>query len=149
DAHVLHPSQFRALQHWMARRELRIARWMIARFDILLPQEALAAVTEDSSDEAGFPGLTARRDIQIVLLQSTGPRREQRAAFRRMAKDMAGRYLQKHPLLGPRRLIVLADLLGDQEEAISPSSLRELGEMVDATQRRLKVTGARRTEFEK
>ncbi len=149
DAHVLHPSQFRALQHWLARRELRIARWMIARFDILLPHEALAAVTDDRSERADFPGLTASRDMEVVLLQSSGPRREQRAAFRRMAKDMAGRYLQKHSLLGPRRLIVLADLLGDQEESISPSSLRELGEMVDAAQRRLKVTDARRVELGK
>src|SRR5262249_45556116 len=32
DANHLHPNQFRVLQHWLARRELRIARWMIARF---------------------------------------------------------------------------------------------------------------------
>src|SRR5262249_727561 len=54
DAHVLPPSQFRVLEHWLARRELRIARWMIARFDILLPQEALAAVTEDRADRTDF-----------------------------------------------------------------------------------------------
>jgi hypothetical protein len=149
DANYLHPSQFRALQHWLARRELRIARWMIARFDILQPKEALAAVTEDREARTDFPGLTASRDIEVVLLQSSGPRREQRAAFRRMAKDMAGRYLQKHSLLGPRGLTILVDMLGEQEELISPSSLRELGDMVDAAQRRLKVTVDRRAEFEK
>jgi hypothetical protein len=149
DANYLHPGQFRAIQHWLARRELRIARWMIARFDILLPKEALAAVTVDREDRTDFPGLTASRDIEVVLLQSSGPRREQRAAFRRMAKDMASRYLQKHPLLGPRGHTVLADMLGEEEESISPSSLRELGEMTDAAQRRLKVTDERRAEFEK
>ena len=149
DANYLHPGQFRALQHWLARRELRIARWMIARFDILLPKEALAAVTENREDRTDFPGLTASRDIEVVLLQSSGPRREQRAAFRRMAKDMASRYLQKHSLLGPRGLTILADMLGEEEESISPSSLRELGEMVDAAQSRLKVTDDRRAEFEK
>lgn len=148
DANVLHPSQFRALEHWLARRELRIARWMIARFDILLPQEALAAVTEDRSDRDDFPGLTASRDIEVVLLQSSGPRREQRTAFRRMAKDMAGRYLQKHPLLGPRRLVVLSDLLSDQEEIISPSAIRELSDSVTAAQRRLRVADTRRSAFE-
>jgi hypothetical protein len=132
DANYLHPGQFRALQHWLARRELRIARWMIARFDILLPKEALAAVTEDREDKTDFSGLTASRDIEVVLLQSSGPRREQRTAFRRMAKDMASRYLQKHSLLGPRGLTILADMLGEEEESISPSSLRELGEMTDA-----------------
>ncbi len=149
DANYLHPGQFRALQHWLARRELRIARWMIARFDILLPKEALAAVTEDREDRTDFPGLTASRDIEVVLLQSSGPRREQRTAFRRMAKDMASRYLQKHSLLGPRGLTILADMLGEEEESISPSSQRELGEMTNAAQRRLKVTDERRAEFEK
>ncbi len=33
DAHNLHPAQFRALERWLARRELRIARWVIARFE--------------------------------------------------------------------------------------------------------------------
>ena len=61
---------------------------------------------------------------------------------------MAGRYLQKHSLLGPRRLVVLSDLLGDQEETITASAMRELSDLVDATQRRLKVATARRTAFE-
>jgi hypothetical protein len=148
DANVLHPTQFLALEHWLARRELRIARWIIARFDILLPKDALAAITEDHSDRADFPGLTASRDIEVVLLQSSGPRREQRTAFRRTAKDMAGRYLQKHPLLGPRRLVVLSDLLSVQEECIAPFQLRELAESVDTAQRRLKVADARRKAFE-
>ena len=81
DANYLHPGQFRALQYWLARRELRIARWMIARFDILLPKEALTAVTEDRGDRTDFPGLTASRDIEVVRLQSSGPRREQRRGF--------------------------------------------------------------------
>lgn len=148
DAHVLHPSQFRVLEHWLARRELRIARWMIARFDILLPQEALIAVTEDRTSRTDFPGLTASRDVEVVLFQSSGPRREDRKAFRRMAKDMAGRYLQKHSLLGPRRLVALGDLLSDQEERISPSALRELGESVNASQHRLRVAPARRSALE-
>lgn len=49
DAHWLHPSQFEAVRHWLARRELRIARWVITRFDILQPGEALAVVAEDNA----------------------------------------------------------------------------------------------------
>ena len=59
DAHVLHPEQFRALEHFLVRRELRIARWIIARFDVLLPEEALAAAIEDRSDATEYPGVTA------------------------------------------------------------------------------------------
>src|SRR5262249_16884066 len=42
----------------------------------------------------------------------------------------------------------LSDLLGDQEEPIAPSSIRELSESVGAGQRRLKVADPRRTAFE-
>ena len=147
DAHVLHPAQFQALQRWLARRELRIARWMIARFDVLLPQEALQAVTEDRSETASYPGLSQDREIEAVLLQSSGPRRENRTIFRRMAKDMAGRYLRRMPLLSARNLVVLGDLLGDEEALISPSERRRLAESVEAAQRRIQVADARRETF--
>jgi hypothetical protein len=148
DAHVLQPAQFQALQRWLARRELRIARWVISRLDVLLPQEALAAVTEDRSEGVSYPGLSQDREIEVVLLQSSGPRRENRSNFRRMAKDMAGRYLRRMPLLNTRNLVVLGDLLGDQEVAITASELKRLTESVDATQLRLQVAGPRRAAFE-
>lgn len=149
DAHVLHPAQFRALQRWLARRELRIARWMIARFDVLLPQEALAAVTEDRSDAASYPGLSQDRETEVILLQSSGPRRENRTNFRRMAKDMAGRYLRRMPLLSARDLVVLGDLLDDEEATLTASNCQRLRESVDAAQKRLMVADARRQAFEK
>jgi hypothetical protein len=149
DAHVLHPAQFKALQRWLARRELRIARWMIARFDVLLPQEALAAVIEDRSDAASYPGLSQDREIEVILLQSSGPRRENRTNFRRMAKDMAGRYLRKMPLLSARDLVVLGDLLEDEEVRLTASECRQLRERVDVAQRRLQVADTRRAGFEK
>lgn len=149
DAHILHPAQFQALQRWLARRELRIARWMIARFDVLLPQEALAAVTEDRSDTVTYPGLSKDRETEVVLLQSSGPRRENRTNFRRMAKDMAGRYLRRMPLLSARDLVVLGDLLGDEEALITAAERRQLRERVDAIQRRLKVADTRMADFKK
>ncbi len=149
DAHVLHPAQFQALQRWLARRELRIARWMIARFDVLLPQEALAALTEDRTDAASYPGLSQDREIEVVLLQSSGPRRENRTNFRRMAKDMAGRYLRRMPLLSNKNLVVLGDLLGDEEIAVSPSDGKRLGETTQAVQRRLQVAESRVETFRK
>ena len=42
DAHVLHPDQYEQVKRWLAGRELRLARWMLARFDALKPEEALA-----------------------------------------------------------------------------------------------------------
>jgi hypothetical protein len=148
DAHVLHPAQFRALERFLVRRELRIARWMIARFDVLLPQEALAAAIEDRSDPAEFPGVTAHRDTEVILLQSSGNRRTERTRFRNMAKDMAGRYLRRMPLLNERGLTELGNLLGDATVSITPGRLKELAGRVDAAQKRLHVSPAQRQTFE-
>jgi hypothetical protein len=148
DAHVLHPAQFRALERFLVRREPRVARWMIARFDVLLPQEALAAAVEDRSDPAEFPGVTAHRDTEVILLQSSGNRRAERTRFRNMAKDMAGRYLRRMPLLNERGLTDLANLLGDATVSITAGRLRELRERVDAAQKRLHVSAAQRQTFE-
>ena len=148
DAHVLHPDQFRVLQHWLARRELLIARWVIARLDVLLPQEALAAVTKDRSDAANYPGLSQDRETEVILLQSSGPRRENRTKFRNMAKDMARRYLRQMPLFSSRNLTVLGDLLNNEEVKLTPSECRRLKDSVYATQRRLKIADSRRETFE-
>lgn len=148
DAHVLHPAQFRALERFLVRRELRVARWMIARFDVLLPQEALAAAIEDRSDPAEFPGVTAQRDTEVILLQSSGNRRAERTRFRSMAKDMAGRYLRRMPLLNERGLTELGNVLGDAAVSITAGRLTELEQRVDAAQKRLSVSSAQRETFQ-
>lgn len=148
DAHVLHPNQFRALERFLVRRELRVARWMIARFDVLLPQEALAAAIEDRSDPAEFPGVTAERDTEVILLQSSGNRRSERTRFRNMAKDMAARYLRRMPLLNERGLTILGNLLGDGETSVTPGRLKELEQKVASAKKRLKVSDSQRQTFE-
>jgi hypothetical protein len=147
DAHVLHPAQFRALHHWLARRELRIARWMIARFDVLLPHEALASISDDRPDAVSYPGLKADRETETILLQSSGPRREQRTLFRKMAKDMAARYLRQMPLLSAKNLLSLGDLLRDDPALMPHSKVAQLESKVDSLQKRLKITIARRSSL--
>jgi hypothetical protein len=148
DAHWLHPSQFEALRHWLARRELRIARWVLTRFDILQPSEALSIVADDRTDRPSYPGLSASRDEETILLQSWGQRKDQRTSFRRMARDMAQRYLEKHSLLGPRRLVDIGSLLSEEAQDISPSKLADLSKHVTSIQNRLKISPSRRVELE-
>lgn len=147
DAHVLHPSQFQALERFLLRRELRVARWMIARFDVLLPEVALAAAIEERADAARFPGVTAERDKEQILLQSSGQRRKERTRFRSMAKDMAARYLRRMPLLNERGLTVLANLLGTNVSPLNKTKLRRLTEKVAGTQNRLKIPDSQRQSF--
>ena len=149
DAHVLHPEQFRAFEHFLVRRELRIARWIIARFDVLLPEEALAAAVEDRSDPTEYSGVTSGRDTEPILLQSSGRRRKQRERFRALAKDMATRYLRRMPLLNEKGLTVLGNLLSEEDVGLTPGRLRELDERVAATQKRLRIPTAQREVFDK
>ena len=149
DAHVLHPEQFRALERLLVRRELRIARWIIARFDVLLPEEALAAAIEDRLDGAEHPGVTAERETEPILLQSSGRRREKREQFRAVAKSMAARYLRRMPLLNEKGLNVLGNLLGEAEPVLTAGRLSEVERKVGAAQKRLKVSQPKREGFEK
>lgn len=148
DAHLLHPAQFNALQKFLIRRELRVARWLIARFDVLLPQEALQAVSQDAADAAKFPGVSADRETEKILLQSTGSRRTDRTRFRNMAKDMAERYLRRMPVLSERGLVTISNLLGDTEVSIKESSIKALRRGINTTQKKLDIKPDERSTLE-
>lgn len=148
DAHVLHPEQFRSLEKFLLRRELRVARWMIARFDVLVPHEALKAVSQDAADAAKFPGVSADRETEVILLQSSGLRRTERTRFRKMARGMATRYLRRMPVLSERGLVNIANLLGDTDVAISETALKSLRKSVDSTQKSLDINDANRNKLE-
>ena len=120
---------------------------MIARFDVLLPQEALDAVALDAVDAAKFPGISADRDTEVILLQSTGSRRADRTRFRNMAKDMATRYLRRMPVLSERGLITISNLLGDADVSISASSKVSLRLSVDTTQKKLEISQSDRAKL--
>lgn len=147
DAHALHPAQFRGLQLALIRREIRVARWILARLDVLHPKEAFEALTEDRGDETQMPGVTASRDYIAIMLQSLDERRKHRVAFRRMAMDMAARYLLQMEIFRARSLQRLENLLGDQVPPLSKAKVDELAQSVDAAQRRLRISDDRRREL--
>ena len=145
DAHTLHPVQCRQLQHWLVRRELKVSRWILSRLDVLRPHEALAVVTEERTSSPELPGITATRDTTEIMLQS-GPedRREQRTLFRKMAKDMANRYLRQMQIFSARNLVNFSDLLSTEPEHIAPSKQKRLEDSVDSVQQQLSITDLRR-----
>lgn len=148
DAHVLHPDQYRSLERFLLRRELRVARWMIARFDILMPDAALAAVSNEAADPASFPGVSADRESEVILLQSSGVRRTNRTRFRNMAKDMARRYLRRMPVLNERGYTVLGNLLADADVSIKASSLTTLRNSISTRKTELKIRDETVLEFQ-
>lgn len=144
DAHTLHPVQFRNLQQWLTRRELRVARWVLTRLDVLHPSEALAAITEDRSERVDLPGITANRDTTEIMLQSSvNDRSGQRRAFRRMAKDMANRYLSQMSLFSKKNLSNLSNLLSTQPPSLSTKEQKQLSNKIDDVRNSLSISETR------
>lgn len=145
DAHSLHPTQLLALRRWLARRELKVARWIITRLDALTPTDVLL----DKSANEEEPGLKRDREITDIWMQSTEDRRGQRNAFRKMAKDMASRYLSQMEVFNRRGLKNLGDLLSTAAEPIALGKKEKLAQQVNALQRRLGISAERRRGLEK
>lgn len=146
DAHSLHPTQLIALQRWLSRRELRVSRWILTRLDALTPSDVL--LDDGSAATADEPGFKRAREITSIWMQSGEDRANQRRAFRKMAKDMAGRYLVQMEVFNRRRLHNLGDLLSTQAETIAQSKREKLAKQVDTLQRRYAVSPGRRSGLE-
>ncbi len=147
DAHNLHPTQLSALQRWLARRELRVARWILMRLDALKPKEILADGNYTTGAETE-PGLKPAREITYIRLQSGDDRGNQRRAFRKMAKDMANRYLSQMDVFSRRMLKDLSDLLLTESEKVTAGQLKTLEENTNKIQKRHGIIQERRARFE-
>ena len=144
DAHGLHPDQLAALQRWLARRELKIARWILTRLDGLSSDDVLG----DFSARSDEPSIKPSREITIIRMQSGEDRGNERRAFRKMAKDMTGRYLRQMEIFNRRGLHKLEDLLSTTPQTISDAELRQLRQHVDSIQRRYEISAERRENLE-
>lgn len=148
DAHSLHHTQLKAFRRWLSRRELKVSRWILTRFDALTPSDVLLNRTT-SADEFEESVVKPSREITVIRMQSGGDRADQRRAFRKMSKDMAGRYLRRMEVFNRRGLHNLGDLLSTTEESLPTSKYQKLRKHVDALQRKYGVSVERRLELEK
>lgn len=146
DAHSLHPTQLIALRRWLCRRELRVSRWVLTRLDALTPSDVL--LDDGVAAGADEPGLKRAREITTIWMQSGEDRANQRRAFRKMAKDMAGRYLSQMEVFSRRRLHHLSDILSTQVEMVTQSKREKLSKQVETLQRRYAVSAERRRGLE-
>lgn len=146
DAHSLHPTQLAALQRWLARRELKVARWILMRLDALNPKDVL--MNQSEIEDTQEPGLKRTREITHIWLQSIEDRSNQRRAFRKMARDMADRYLRQMEIFNRRGLHSLGDILSTEVEMIPPNKREELAKQINTIQQRCKVSSERRKDLE-
>ena len=148
DAHSLHRAQLKALRRWLSRRELKVSRWVLTRLDALTPGDVLLDQTTND-DELGESAVKRSREVTLIRMQRGEERASQRRAFRKMAKDMAGRYLRQMEVFNRRGLQNLGDLLSTTEQALSTDKYRKLRNQVDVLQRRCGVAAERRSRLEK
>lgn len=142
DAHSLHPCQFAALRRWLVKRELKVSRWVLTRLDALTPADVFA------EQGPGEPGINRGREITEIWLQSKGDRINQRRAFRKMAKDMANRYLRQMDVFSRRGLYSLSDLLSSEPDSVPASQCGKLTRKLASLQRRYGVSNSRRNGLE-
>ena len=123
DAHTLHPDQFELIFRDLARREMKIGRWVMMRLDRLAPKTVLGI-----NDINEFPEIKPTRDYLVIRMQTTGPnqRMADRRAFRSLASDMADRYLQLVKSLSDRQVTSFRILLSEAVPTIAPSEAQKL-----------------------
>jgi hypothetical protein len=145
DAHFLHTQQLQSLNQWLIRRELRIARWILSRLDVLQPSEVFDSFREERSTDV--PGITTERDFIRINLQSTSNRAEGRRTFRSMTREMSRKYLRQMEIFRQSEVNDLEALLPSRVEPLALSQLEKIKHSVRATATRLRISDARLNEL--
>ncbi|WP_236736261.1 hypothetical protein [Agrobacterium tumefaciens] len=143
DVHSLHPEQYAALFRSLAKREIRIGRWVMMRMDTLSP----SAVFRSSDDDA-LPGLKHDRDFIDVVMEGAANRKGERKQFRKMANDMANRYLKLVEALNDRGHQTMHSLLSEVLPTPPEGKLKELEAAISRDQRQLTISASRRAALE-
>ena len=150
DAHSLHPQQLSEMLRWLARREQRVARWVLMRLDAQSPQEALLDSFDDDdeqSESAAAPKVA--REVTTIWLQRKSDRRSQRIQFRQMGRQMADRYLRLMDVFSRNGITSLANLLDGPTERLPASKEKELARKVLRLQEELRITQTTRADLER
>src|SRR5262249_44881200 len=122
----------------LSRREIRIGRWIMTRFDLLSPGAALV-----DADDTLAPELKQGRDYIDVHLQRPTDRGKARTAFRSMARSMSDRYLRRHPSCARREYQSFTVLLSTEPEALSDQAYNRIRADIERTRVRLHVSQQR------
>lgn len=99
DAHDLHQPQFDHLKQFLVNRSFSCGRWILTRMDAIGPGRILSQeIDYGESTLATMHGPIMDRDVKYVHLQATGKQIiRSRKSFRKTAKSIAAKYLQRIP----------------------------------------------------
>ena len=148
DVHSLHPKQLSLMRDWLAKREMRISRWMLMRLDAQTPEAVLLEGVASNSDLDTDTTLQKSREITPIWLQSSDDRAKNRKKFRIMARNMADKYLRLMPVFNRQGLVHFQDLLNSRPTHISDSNLNKLKKKVDHFQTNSHISPENRASLE-
>lgn len=149
DANKLYREQFAGLQTWLARREPRVARWVMSWLDVISPEEAFRAGRDVDVERPEQSGIASDRDVTRIYLQSgLINRKKGRIAFRKTAKDIADRYLLQTPMLRDRGYHRFENLLLTSISSLPEGKFADLERKLRKSQRRCGVTDQQREDME-
>lgn len=131
DVHVLHPDQLGELTSWLSKREMKISRWMQMRLDAQTPSAVLSKEGFEQLAGANGERINIEREITYIQLQKEESRANNKKLFRRMAINMANRYIGLMPIFQNRGLNSLSDLLLVTPKSISVSNINKLETKID------------------
>ncbi|WP_299165338.1 hypothetical protein [uncultured Tateyamaria sp.] len=143
DVHALHPDQLGGLFETLSHREMRFGRWLMMRLDALSPSAVLRA-----PDAQETFNRSKGRDFVDIKMQGHSDRNTERKQFRKMAVDMANRYLGLVQSLSSRNVTKFDPLLPSTPPRLTDSQLKKLVESVEKEQKKLKIGDTRRREIE-
>jgi len=148
DAHTLHPSQLLAVCNWLARREMKIGRWLLMRLDAQTPETILLDSFGADAHASTDMGIKKSREITYIWLQSSDNRRRQREEFRKMAKSMADKYLRLMPVFNRQGITRFSDILNTSIKEIPESKMDDLRKKVSRVQVQMGISSSRRKNME-
>ena len=139
DVHSLHPQQLFHMREWLAKREMKISRWMLMRLDAQTPKSVLLEEFISNSGIDEETTIKRSREITSIWLQNNDDRGTNRKKFRAMAQSMANKYLRLMPVFNRQGLSSLQDLLNTQPTQITEPNYLKLKKKVDNFQSRTHI----------
>lgn len=137
DFHQLSKSQRGFIIRAFTRRELRIARWVMMRYDAL---SARSVIANDSDVDDEIPqDVDLSRELVTIMMQDD----RLRAKFNRIAPKMADQQLQQVSLLWNAGIRNLSEALSDAPPSPRPSVVKELAARNEKFIADNRISGAR------
>ena len=145
DAHILHRDQLLNLVSWLAKREMKIARWIFMRLDTITPKSIFSG---ELNTEHESP-IKQSREITYIWLRDLKNRKEARSEFQKLAQTMANKYLRLMGVFADQGPIDFSDILNKEVAPITGSKMKKLEDKVEKLASKINIHKQTYQKFKK